>query len=182
MSSPERAFETVISFLRNVPSIADDKAGRKAAVFHYMCAAGVDVLPDDKLPLEQRMLFTGANCDAVIEQANAQDEFAHEALCEIAARLTSARRRLPLSLQRYIVGRALVPFQRKVGRNAVGNSHRNAAVVAAVKMVVDRGFKATRNEATTGESAVSIVARALERCGSPLSEKQVSQLWSERTR
>jgi hypothetical protein len=88
---------------------------------------------------------------------------AHDDLCELAERMTSDGRPLPLWLQKYVVFAAAKGRQpAKRGRKVENyNTCRGAAITWATYVVVLRhDLQPTRNPATSVESGCSIIAKA----------------------
>lgn len=177
VDAAERAFDEVLAFLRNKPWFRDSNATLRALRFNLTYMAGWDVEAGESSPPDKRV----GDLDEVIKLATSGDRIAFDALCDVADRLTTAGESLPPPLQRYIVDAARVPPRWRKARHPLANLHRDDAIFHAVELVVRRGFKATKNEATDGrEPACSIVARALMACGLKRSETTVAGIWGKR--
>jgi hypothetical protein len=138
---------------------------------------GLDLIRWGDGSLEER--YIERNAESVIAAANAGDQIAHEALCRAALHLTKHGKILPPQLQRYVVAAASELKRGRPGKRLrVFNDLRDGAIFHALEIVMTFGFNATRNNAHRDgvESACSIVAQALGKCGAALSESQVKKI------
>jgi hypothetical protein len=104
---------------------------------------------------------------------------AHRALLDRAEKLTAAGKPLPLDLQKYVVTAARCGAVRGKGYKNFG---RDVCIKVAIRRLLARGFSATRNAASEGESASSIVARALQHLGIRMTEAGVAKIWEREVR
>ena len=93
---------------------------------------------------------------------------------------------MPLQLRGYIADRLHsvfmgdAPLRPLRGRKVHGQIRRNYAIVMAVVDLVSTGLRPTRNSETRAkQSACSIVAEALKRLDTNLSEAGVNKVWLE---
>lgn len=175
-----RAINEAVDFLSKNRFLHDLKAGENGLRFQYMCGTGLVISQDERLKPDDRYHFTGEHPEEIVARAKTGDRVAHDALCAVADHLTARGEPLPLELQRYVVGAAVVPPKWKKGRNPVSNIYRDDAIFRAVELVVGQGFNATKNDSSEHESACSIVAKALAQIGSAMSEDNVETIWSNR--
>jgi hypothetical protein len=106
---------------------------------------------------------------------------AHEALCQLALKLTQEGKPLPWQLQRYIVSVAAASrLSKPRGGDKGANRIRDIYILATLRHLERKGIKPTRNEATDAPSGCSIVAEALKRGGAALSEQAVAKIWQAR--
>jgi hypothetical protein len=132
------------------------------------------------------MIYDDEKATTVIELAWDGDEDARAVLCEIAHYFVATGSALPPALGAYIAWRVLPPVARseedcpakpkRRGRNVHTNFRRNSFIGGEL---LNRGFAATRNDATENECACSIVAKALARLGIDLSYHAVAKIWAE---
>jgi hypothetical protein len=125
--------------------------------------------------------WQGANRDWLVSEALTGSRLAHDALCHIAAGLTSTEKLAPLWLQRYLVRAASRGPQRaKRGRNSKTNLERDQVIAWAIYYISRRyTLHPTRNAATGTECGCSIVAKALRRpeLYIAMSEPAVAAIW-----
>jgi hypothetical protein len=124
---------------------------------------------------------------ALVGLARAGWGAAHDLLCKMAEVLTSFGDRLPGWLQEYVVWAAMyreaqLPMRRR-GCDPLANLVRNTVIAQTVDMLAFRSrglqLRPTRNAATAGESACSIVAEALGRLRIHMTEANVTRIWRE---
>jgi hypothetical protein len=122
----------------------------------------------------------------IIDMARDGDADADTALCQLAAAFIDGGLPVPPNLRSYISdrlrssGEGTCARSNRRGPKMHTNFRRNYAIVCAVAELVSRGFDVTRNEATEGESACSIVTSALKRLHTPisLSESAVAKIYA----
>ncbi|WP_441227885.1 hypothetical protein AB7813_03645 [Tardiphaga sp. 20_F10_N6_6] len=178
--SAESAYDAALAYLLQHPWVADKEASNRSYRFNLMCEAGLDFVDDASTPMEGRVLYSGDHPERLIELAGSGDRIAHEALCEIAAHRTGRNLSLPLALQAYVVRAAMTPPNFRQGSHAVSHLHRDEAIFAAVELMISRGLRPTRNRASTGPCACSIVSEALSECRLATSELNVASIWRKR--
>jgi hypothetical protein len=137
---------------------------------HYSSQNNLAVYPPSYI-CKNRAYFTS--------EAMLGDPYAQDVLHDFASALTMDGAKLPHWLQEYVVwaARHMGRSRRRRGRNPCAQKHRNGIVANAVQMLVEDGFRATRNPATAVESGCSIVARALQYIGIHMSEANVNAIW-----
>jgi hypothetical protein len=160
----------------------DVRAGTNAFRYSLMCEMGFDILPDESIPSENwERRFTGQNPERAIALAAAGDPIAHDALCAVAAHINQHGRVVPSKLQGYIISAARGGVVKRRGRHPVKNLYRDDAIFRAVNIVIGMGIPATRNDdGKRTESACSIVAAALKKCGICMKEGGVVSIWEKR--
>ncbi len=178
----EDALSAAVTSLEKDPLLHDDTAGRRALRFNLMCEMGYDVLVDEKIASEKwEHRFTGQHPERVIELAAAGDRIAHDALCAVAEHLNEHGRTVPSTLQKYLIGAARDGVAIRRGRHWVTNLYRDEAIFKAVQVVASLGIPTTRNDdGKRSESACSIVAVALAKCGIEMKEGAVVSIWEKR--
>ena len=104
----------------------------------------------------------------------------HEYLLAVAAALVDNDHSLPGPLKEFVIEflrTAEVP-RRGPGRRP-DYSRDNCIAWAVATICIQWKFSPTRNEATRGPSAISIVKRALEEVGINLTEAAISKIWDK---
>lgn len=125
--------------------------------------------------------------DELIASARRGAPHADFVLRDDAADLLAGGRPLPEPLRSYTAG-ALhkAPLKQKRGPSPSGRKARDALITSAVKLLVKRGFKPTRNRASrdpqAAPSACSIVVEVLKERDIHMSEVAIEKIWSTRGR
>jgi hypothetical protein len=121
--------------------------------------------------------------EQLIAKAVRGDQVAHRVLCYFAAGFVKGGCGLPLRLRQYIAAslhsQAKEPPQRRRGRDPYANNTRDFYIALTVSQIVGLGFRPTRNRATESESACSITAKALAKCGLHMDERNVERIWGQ---
>jgi hypothetical protein len=118
----------------------------------------------------------------LIADARAGDWFCDRVICCAAAVMLTGGISDP-ELRTYVEGRLTVGIpsigKRGPGRSKKDNAYRDMVIVGRlIPPLLDR-FDPTRNAATKGESACSIVSKALARVGMHMSEGAVERVWEK---
>jgi hypothetical protein len=113
--------------------------------------------------------------------AEARDgEETHEYLLAVAAALMDNDHSLPGPLKEFVIEFLRTPEVPRRGPGRRPDYSRDNFIAWAVAMICIRWeFSPTRNEATMGPSAISIVKRALEEVGFNLTEAAISKIWDK---
>jgi hypothetical protein len=144
---------------------------------------GWDFMGDEPKPL----FYDDEKGKALTKLALEGDRDADWVLCSVAAGYLRTYTMLPPHLRGYVVNRLSRPpaevQPRRRGRKKNTNFRRNEAIAMAIELLNGRGFHATRNEATEGECACSIVATVLSQCFEiELSEHAIAKIWTQHER
>jgi hypothetical protein len=121
--------------------------------------------------------------EILLEKANGGSIAEDRILCNAAAILLSATKGISDSRLRNYASRRLSGDiqsspKRGRGRSATDNSLRDVVIAGRlIPNLLPLGFHATRNDATEGECACSIVSDALGRVGISLSERRIAEIW-----
>ena len=118
---------------------------------------------------------------ALVEESGS-NPLSYQALQNIVGALRRDDAQIPDELQAWIMdvaeGKRKFPSAGR-GRSPYRNQIRDELIVRAVRIVVDGGLKATRNEASVHESACDAVSQALKEHGIELSYDGVAKVWSK---
>jgi len=109
-----------------------------------------------------------------------QEHFSPDLRCEVAAALLERNEELPDSLREFVVDYLRNPkIKRKAGRDFFDLKQRNEAIAFAIQIISERWkFHPTRNNATEGASAASIVRDALAGGAKlDLTEAAINKVW-----
>jgi hypothetical protein len=131
------------------------------------------------------VVYHDKEAERVVELARSGDKDAGAVLCEMGSRFIAGSCTMPPILRDYFIARLSEDFPARPGqrgRKADTNLHRDVAIVSAVAELVDRGFRATRNDASDHECACSIVADLLEGLDVELTYSGVAKVWTKRRR
>jgi hypothetical protein len=105
---------------------------------------------------------------------------AHELLLAVAAALIDNDYSLPSPLKEFVIEFLRNPEVPQRGRGRKREYERDDVIAWAVATICIRWeFSPTRNEATSGPSAISIVKRALEKIGIHLTEAAITKIWDK---
>lgn len=117
----------------------------------------------------------------LIKQARTGDVDAMDVIKAIAVEHIRAGRALPANLRAFTVELldGTIDPPRRAARHPETFTLRNLQIALAITMLIERGFKSTRNSGTVTDSACSIVAAALEEMGASMTEHAVAKVWSE---
>jgi hypothetical protein len=128
-------------------------------------------------------IYDDGKGEQLIVKAERGDQVAHRVLCYFAAGFVRGGCALPPRLRQYIAtslhSQAKEPPRRGRGRDAYANSTRDFYVALTVSRIMGLGFLPTRNRATKSESACSITAKALAKCGLHMDESNVERIWRQ---
>ncbi len=116
----------------------------------------------------------------LIEKARSGDYVAKFTLYAVAADYLEAERPLPDALREYLIEELRSEVNRRPkrrGRDPHAYHPRDFEVACIISNVIMLGFRPTKNRATEGVSACSIVTQALEKLGIHLSESAVEKIW-----
>jgi hypothetical protein len=146
-------------------------------------------LPCSKLVLESceegwRYLYDDEKAGRIIKLAQAGDQDADAALCDLGAAFIDCDHALPPMLRTYVVDRLrssdeIRARSERRGRKKCTNIRRNFAIVAIMAWLMDIGYQPTRNDTTEGECASSLTVKALASIDIKLSEATVRRIWAK---
>jgi hypothetical protein len=109
-----------------------------------------------------------------------EEELAHEYLLAVAAALIDNNYSLPDPLKEFTIEFLRNPEAPRPGPGRKRNYRRDVVIAWVVAGIcIQWEFSATRNEATSGASAISIVKRALEEVGVNLTEAAIVKIWDK---
>jgi hypothetical protein len=104
----------------------------------------------------------------------------HEYLLAVAAALIDNGYSLPGPLKEFVIEFLPNPEVPRRGRGRKREYMRDDVIAWVVSSIcIQWGFSPTRNEATRGPSAISIVKRALEKVGIHLTEAAITKIWDK---
>ena len=109
-----------------------------------------------------------------------EEQFTPDLRCAAAAALLERNEQLPTSLREFVVDFLRNPkVKRKAGRDLNDLKQRNKLIAVAIQIIAERWkFHPTRNDATEGASAASIVRDALAAGAElDLTEAAINKIW-----
>jgi hypothetical protein len=119
--------------------------------------------------------------EILIQGARSGDYTSDGMLCCAAAMILDATGEIAnTKLRSYAVGRLSGDISPPKENRKYKNAYRDAVIAGwLIRPLVLEGFSPTRNEATEGESACSIVSQALKGIRVDLSERRLAEIWAE---
>lgn len=139
-------------------------------------------LADLRAPAEQRASIARAWMEHLNEtEPNWAAAAGYDYCASLAREFVAAGQAIPAPLDQFVLG----VLEGRVSRVERGPrkhllDHRDAAILSAIYAALstrDAGITATRNEATTSQSACDIVSECLGRFGIDLSYRAVADIW-----